>query len=161
MDDAGISNSIGIAGVVHEINSRKIRKRRKSKNLDQSNIVNDAKSNSEFPIVTSEASFRSRQTCIINGCKESELAYRIVVDETTDKTPQSAEGQRVGFSEGKDQLQQSASKPIGTTSVIGGTGRKTAWQTGRRKKKIKDIKPSFSKTNILIEEDYCWDSAES
>ena len=125
---------------MHEINSRKLRKRRKSKKIDQSNIVNDALSNSEFPIVTSEASFRSRQTSIITGCKKSESAYRIVVDETTGKTPESAEGQRVGFSMGKDQLQLSASKPISTTSGIGGTIRKTAWQTSGRKKKLKRYK---------------------
>ena len=162
MDDAGVSNSIGIAGVVHEINSRKITKRLKRKDLDRPSYVNNASlSNSETPMVSSRASFRSRQTSIITGCKKSELAYRIVVDETTDKTPKSAEGQRVGFSIGKDQLQLSASKPISTTSGIGGTVRKTAWQTDGRKKKIKDTKPIISKTNVLIEEDYCWDSAES
>ena len=153
-DDEGqadIGETFGLTGVVHEVNSRK------------SELKNDCFPNvndkQEFPIVTSEASFRSRQTSVITGSRIFDRAFRTEITDTTDKKPSSVEGRRAGFScgVGKSRIP----KTVGTKSDIGGTIYKTGWQTKERKTKMKNKHISFCKSNLLVREGYAWDSEKS
>ena len=135
--NADIDEPIGLLGVVHEVNSCKSRSR-KFRSFGQLNNVNDAR-NSEFPIVTSEASFRARQGSVINSSKIIDTVHRTIMDVTTDPMPLSAEGRRKGCQDCVRKSKDLTTNADGSKSVIGKSILKSAWQTKGRKSQIKNV----------------------
>ena len=83
------------------------------------------------------------------------------MDNTTDPMPRSAEGQRKDYQKSVRKSNDLTSNADGPKSGIGISTCKSAWLTKGRKSQIKNLKPSWCKTNLLVMEGYSWDSATS